>query len=285
MPPLRALRLLLWVTLAAGVAGAPAAVPQMPRFRIVDAAAGLPSSAIAGLAQDRAGYLWLATGDGLARYDGAEFKVWRHDPRDPASLAANSVQTLYIDPQDRIWVSSESAGISMLDAERRRFRHFRAAQIPQMSNDEVFVLTGRGDEVWFGNYGGDVHRIGSDGRVTRFDLAAMDDPLPRSHVLAMAPDDRGRMWIGTPEGLAYFDGARLHRERLPDREAGVYSLAWLDGQLWVGSSAGVYQRDAQGRWQVPAWSAMFAAGNLLWSVVAAHGAFWLGSEKGLWRTQ
>ncbi|MEE7547571.1 hypothetical protein HF319_11450, partial [Xanthomonas sp. Kuri4-1] len=46
MPPLRALRLLLWVTLAAGVAGAPAAVPQMPRFRIVDAAAGLPSSAI-----------------------------------------------------------------------------------------------------------------------------------------------------------------------------------------------------------------------------------------------
>ncbi|MEE7566889.1 hybrid sensor histidine kinase/response regulator, partial [Xanthomonas sp. Kuri4-3] len=241
---------------------------------------GLPSNAVNDFAEDAHGYLWLATGDGLARYDGAEFKVWRHDPRDPASLAANSVQTLYIDPQDRIWVSSESAGISMLDAERRRFRHFRAAQIPQMSNDEVFVLTGRGDEVWFGNYGGDVHRIGSDGRVTRFDLAAMDDPLPRSHVLAMAPDDRGRMWIGTPEGLAYFDGARLHRERLPDREAGVYSLAWLDGQLWVGSSAGVYQRDAQGRWQVPAWSAMFAAATCCgrwWPAATVRS--WLGSEK------
>ncbi|HBK46073.1 MAG TPA: hybrid sensor histidine kinase/response regulator [Xanthomonadaceae bacterium] len=283
---MRALNILLALLLLTGVASAWAEVPQMPRFRIVDSADGLPSSAIAGVAQDRAGYLWLATGDGLARYDGAEFKVWRHDPRDPASLAGNSVQAIYIDRQDRIWVGSEAAGISVLDAERKRFRHYRKAQAPEMSNDNVFVIEGRGDEVWFGNYGGDVHRIDAQGRITRFDLAAMDDGLPRSHVVALALGAEGRMWIGTPEGLAYFDGQALHRERLPDPTAGVYSLSRIGDELWVGSDAGVYIRDAQGSWQVPSWSPMFAAGNLVWAVVdAGDGEFWLGGEKGLWRTR
>lgn len=283
------MRLLGWLLLlvCAGMgAVAQCAVPQMPRFRIVDAADGLPSSAISGMAQDRAGYLWLATGDGLARYDGAEFKVWRKNPADPGSLAGNSLQTLYIDAQDRIWVSSEGGGISVMDAERKRFRHFRAAQQAQMSNDDVFALAGRGDEVWFGNYGGAVHRIDADGEITRFDLSAMDDGLPPSHVTAMVTDAQARLWIGTPEGLAYFDGRRMHRARLPDPQAGVYSLAWVGEQLWVGSSSGVYLRNAQGQWQTPAWSPMFAAGNLLWSVAdVGDGEFWLGSEKGLWRTQ
>ncbi|MFT4248959.1 MAG: ATP-binding protein [Pseudomonas sp.] len=283
---MRALRVLLAVAILLYPLALSATVPQMPRFRVIDAAAGLPSSSITAMAQDRAGYLWLATGDGLARYDGTAFRVWRHDPADPHSLAGNSVQALYIDAQDRVWVSSENAGISVLDAARTSFRHFNRAGYPQMSNDDVFVLTGRGEEIWFGNYGGDLHRIGADGRITRFDLSRIDDPLPRSHVVALAVDGDGRVWAGTPEGLVWFDGERLHRERLPDPDAGVYALAWIGGMLWAGSSSGVYQRGADGHWRAPPWAPMFANGNLLWSVVdAGDGEFWLGTEKGLWRTR
>lgn len=282
---MRALKILLAVALLLHLP-ALAAVPQMPRFRLIDATSGLPSSSITAMAQDRAGYLWLATGDGLARYDGTGFQVWRHDPADPRSLAGNSVQTLYIDAQDRIWVSSESAGISVLDAARTGFRRFNHANQPRMSNDDVFVLTGRGSEIWFGNYGGDVHRIDAEGHVTRFDLDRMEDPLPRSHVMALAVDGDGRLWVGTPEGLAWFDGERMHREYLPDPGAGVYSLAWTGGMLWAGSSKGIYRRGADGHWRAPAWAPMFAGGNLLWSVVdAGDGEFWLGTEKGLWRTR
>lgn len=280
------LQTLLLVLLSLNWHDVHAAVPQIPRFRIIDAGEGLPSSMITGLAQDRAGYLWLATGDGLARYDGTGFKVWRHDPADPESLAANSLQALHIDAQDRIWVASESAGISVLDAERRHFRHYRSATQPEMSNDDVFVLAGRGDEVWFGNYGGDVHRIAADGRFQRFDLSAMEDGLPRSHVLALAADEEGRIWVGTPEGLAWFDGQRMHREYLPEHNAGIYSLISTGGKLWAASESGIYWREPDGSWHMPDWSPMFAAGNVLWTVVdAGDGEFWLGSEKGLWRTR
>ncbi len=100
------------------VFGAAAAVPETPRFRIIGPAQGLPSTDIKALARDRAGYLWIATADGLARYDGIGMRVWRHDPANPQSLAGNNVQALHIDRRDRVWIAVEGGGIGMLDATR-----------------------------------------------------------------------------------------------------------------------------------------------------------------------
>src|SRR5690606_37559500 len=82
--------LLLWLLCACALA----AVPERPRFRIVGAAQGLPSTDIKALARDADGYLWIATADGLARHDGVDMRVWRHDPADPGGLPGNNVQAL-----------------------------------------------------------------------------------------------------------------------------------------------------------------------------------------------
>ncbi|MCD7100037.1 hybrid sensor histidine kinase/response regulator [Stenotrophomonas sp. MMGLT7] len=286
--------------MAAAAAGAPAQphMPQLPSFRLAGMAEGLPSTAINMLAQDRAGYLWLATNDGLVRHDGSGFQLWRHDPDDPSSLAGNAVQALYIDAQDRIWVSSESAGVSMLDASRERFRHYRRAAHAQMSDDDVFVLAGAGSDLWFGNHSGGLHRLSADGRITRFDLQRLLPGFEPGPVLALAAVG-GRLWIGTLRGLLSLDLAdgTVRGEPLPEiadagaaaaAEAapGVFSLTLVDGELWAGTSRGVYRRDVAGRWQVPPWSAMFANGNMVWSVAAAgDGEHWMGSERGLWLTE
>lgn len=275
---------LLWV-LAWGWTGAlAAAVPEMPRFRIIDAMSQLPSSTITAMAQDRAGYLWLATDDGLARYDGSDFKVWHHDPADPQSLAGNLLQALYIDRQDRIWVASVNNGISMLDAARQRFKHFNHASHPQIAQDDVMALGGRGDEIWFGTEHGSVYRIDAAERISRYELTGMAEPLPAGPVAAVAVDGQGRVWFGGPDGLASFDGTGLRREWLPDAEAGVYMLAWSGGLLWAGSSSGIYQQGADGHWRAPSWGARFARQDVAWAVASDDmGGFWLGSESGLWR--
>ena len=122
MPMLRmwVLCMLLAVASAAG-----AAVPEIPRFRVLGPADGLPATTVPALARDQDGFLWAATWDGLARYDGAGFRVWRHDPDDPASLPGNVVQVLYVDSRNRIWVASEGGGLSVMDADRTGFRHVR----------------------------------------------------------------------------------------------------------------------------------------------------------------
>ena len=86
----------LLLLLAMASAGVQAAVPEIPRFRVLGAVDGLPATTIPALARDRDGFLWQATWDGLARYDGVTFRVWRHDPDNAASLPGNIVQALHI---------------------------------------------------------------------------------------------------------------------------------------------------------------------------------------------
>ena len=226
--------------LLACVAPARAGVPETPAFRTLGVAQGLPSSSVNAIAQDRAGYIWVATADGLARHDGVGFRTWRHDPADPGSLPGNNVQALHIDAQDRVWVAIEGGGLSVLDARRRRFRHFRMATHPQVGSDDTWAIASRDGVTWFGTWGGGLHRMDRDGRITRFEPVDGDTrSLPAANVLALAFDRRGRLWVGTTHGLARWTGRGF--ERVPVAGAApepvVYALVPDGDALWVGTSA------------------------------------------------
>jgi ligand-binding sensor domain-containing protein len=272
--------------LASGLGAARAAVPETPRFRIIGAAQGLPSTDFFGIARDRDGYVWVATGDGLARYDGLEMRVWRHDPDDPASLPGNNVQFVHVDARDQVWVATENGGLSVLDRGRRGFRHVRKADHPRMGNDDVFAIASRGDELWFGNYEGGLHRMAADGTITRF---AHDDndphSLPSDTIMSLVFDRAGTLWIGTRTGLARFDGRKPRRVELPGNPSPLlFSVSLVGDTLWVGTAQGIHLRKPDGRWSQPAWSSMFERPNALLKVARDDGgAYWLGSQRGLWR--
>lgn len=99
-------------------------------FRLRGVADGLPSAGINGFAQDRAGYLWLATDDGLARFDGRTFRTWRHQPGEAGSLPANRVLAVAVRQGDHIVLDVAGHGRWMLDPGRRRFRPAGAASEP-----------------------------------------------------------------------------------------------------------------------------------------------------------
>ncbi len=282
---LRTLIVLVWLSWLVGLP-AWGTVPETPRFRIIGAAQGLPSTDFFGIARDHDGYIWIATGDGLARYDGLDMRVWRHEPDNPASLPGNTVQYVHIDEQDRVWVATENGGLSVLDRQRRQFRHIRKADHPQMGNDDVFAIASHGDEIWFGNYGGGLHRMTADGRITHYGHDQADpDSLPSDRVMSLVFDAAGTLWIGTMEGLARFDGHAIQRVRVPGVEAPtVFAISMIGDTLWLGATQGVYRRDAQGRWSQPDWSSMFERPNTLMKIARDDdGAYWLGSQRGLWR--
>ncbi|MGH8028062.1 MAG: ligand-binding sensor domain-containing protein, partial [Pseudoxanthomonas sp.] len=269
-------------------ATAQAAVPEIPRFRLLSSADGLPATTIPALARDREGYLWIATWDGLARYDGVDFQVWRHDPDDPASLPGNVVQALHIDGDDRIWVATENGGLSVMGAERKGFRHYRLADHPEMGSDDVFTIASQGKDLWFGTFGGGLHRLSPQGLITGF-RADENSPggLPSDTVLSLSFDQKGGLWIGTMSGLARFDGKAVHRVATPAGEdLIVYSVTRIGDTQWVGTSEGVFQWRIDGRWQTPEWSPMFARPNAVMTILSdGSGEYWLASQGGLWRTE
>ncbi len=260
-----------------------AAVPERPRFRIVGAAQGLPSTEIKALARDHDGYLWIATADGLARYDGVGMQVWRYDPADPRGLPGNNVQELVVGADNRIWLAVEGGGISVLDAQRRGFAHYRKATHPQLASDDAWSFARQGDTVWFGTYEGGLYALHADGRIAGYRVA---DGLPSDTVLELAVDAAGTLWIGTDAGIARLQEGRIERVPLPgEAEASlVYALIARGDALWVGTANGVWRRDGRGHWSQPTWSPMFQRPNAMTDIACARaGECWIASQRGLWR--
>ncbi len=279
-----------WLLVACGLllgAGVESRVPEVPKLRHIDVAAGLPSSAVNSLKFDPEGFLWLATTDGLARYDGIGMQVWRHDPANPDSLSANYLTLVHVDPEGRIWVAPDGHGLSLLDDNHEKFRHFRLATHPEMGSDDVWALASHRGALWMGTYGGGVVRMDADETITPF-VSSEDNSrsLPSDIVLSLVVDDGDVLWAGTTKGLARWTGSEFERIALPSAETGpvVYSLVVIDGELWVGAANGVFQRTAAGEWKQPAWSAMFEQPNAIMSMVSgAPGELWISSQRQVWR--
>lgn len=93
------------------------------RFERITVEDGLSQSAITSMVQDKYGYLWIGTLDGLNRYDGSSFTVYRNTKNNPNSLPAHSITKLILDRYERLWVSYRN-GLSLYDHAHDNFQNF-----------------------------------------------------------------------------------------------------------------------------------------------------------------
>ncbi|MBN8826111.1 MULTISPECIES: ATP-binding protein [unclassified Spirosoma] len=103
---------------------------------------GLSQGMIFDLEQDRKGFIWIATKDGLNRYDGYNFKVFTHDPYNPYSLSDNTCSALLMDRHNRLWIGTLNKGLNLYDERTQRFYHIviRDQKVPDGASYEVRLL-------------------------------------------------------------------------------------------------------------------------------------------------
>ena len=95
-------------------------------FDRLTATDGLSGNNVLSICQDIYGFLWIATNDGLNRFDGYNFKVFKHEPGDTTSLPSNELNVVYVDRDSILWVGS-LAGLSRWDQNSGRFQNFEPA--------------------------------------------------------------------------------------------------------------------------------------------------------------
>ncbi len=213
---------------------------------------GLSQSSVMCILQDQRGFMWFCTEDGLDRYDGYEFKVYRHIPSDPTSISSNYITAIYEDRSGNLWVGTNGGGLNEFDWKTETFKRYlpNPDDPSSLSNDRVLTIYEDHNQVlWVGTAGG-LNRLDSTtGKFVRY-VPQHDDPNSLSHssVRAIFEDHTGALWIGTLGGLERFDRATngfIHYQpnpNDPDSLRGSYIVAIVEDQsnnLWVATDGGL----------------------------------------------
>ncbi|MEP6464895.1 MAG: two-component regulator propeller domain-containing protein [Parafilimonas sp.] len=90
-------------------------------YESISVAQGLSQGMINDILQDKEGFIWIATKNGLNRYDGYSFTVFTNDPYNPQSLSSNTILALFEDSKGRVWVGTENAGLNVYDKKTGQF--------------------------------------------------------------------------------------------------------------------------------------------------------------------
>ncbi len=109
-----------------------------PAYQSISTAQGLSQGMVFDLLQDKEGFIWVATKNGLNRYDGYNFKIFTNDPYNTQSLSSNTIVELFEDSKGRIWAGTENAGVNVYDKASGKF--YRIAH----SKSNPLSLSGNG---------------------------------------------------------------------------------------------------------------------------------------------
>ena len=222
------------------------------RFRTFSTEDGLSQATARAIAQDSSGFLWIGTQDGLNRFDGHGFTIYRHDRDDPHSIAQNHIWSIVPDSDGDLWIATQGGGLSRYDAELDRFDNFvadgtRADALA--ANHVTSLLLDREQRLWVASVAGRLQWLDrGSGRFSDVPIGAL--PALRM-VRAMLQARDGSIWLGTHEGLLHVDAQGRTVLPLPAEAAhlDVFALGEAaDATIWVGTlDAGVVQLDAEGR--------------------------------------
>lgn len=280
---------------------------------------GLSNNIVYDVYQDRQGFIWVATENGLNRFDAYNFEVFSHEPGDSTSISSNIVRTVFEDRAGNLWVGTQQ-GLDLFERETERFVHYK---IPESYNlilkDVQDVKQDYNDNFWF--------LIGS--RLFRFDPHKKEyTEIMVSGFMNSASMIQGKtVWVSTYSGevlsysidtgewqeypnrsvleeTALFSevddsiiwGSFLNEKQLPDNFKSFPSLANFRrperiledsfSRVWVGTTDGLYVRSTN-ETEFKEFQLGDNTGPLSRSIKAIFedkvGSIWIGTVNGLFR--
>ena len=246
---------LFWLVLSLLSSSLWAQTTSLPQPELITDRQGLPQGFVAGIVQDRQGFIWMATRDGLCRYDGHQFKVFHAQPNGRSALSFSDLSELFLDYQGRIWITSEeSAQIAQFDPQTEIFTDFSSRIFPRQALDNFQSRRGyldRKNRLWLhidgkANTGGLVCYSIDSGQLRWF-RHQENQPysLISNYISSIVEDKNGRIWLATDTGLDQFEESTGHFRHFRPQSSTPLSLPELNlitlylhpsGEILIGSA-------------------------------------------------
>ncbi len=223
---------------------------QGPEIKFDHITEGLSVVSILSINQDSKGFMWIATEEGLNKYDGYSFTIYDHAEENSASLGNGLVYLTYEDQAGVLWVGTRG-GFDKFNRDTEQFIHYQhdPNDVHSLSDNIVrAIYEDQAGVLWIGTEGGLNQLDRSSGQFTRY-LHNDNDPdsLSSNFVRVIYEDSEGTLWIGTEGGLNQFDRDTeqfIHYQHDPNNahslsDNSIWSI-YEDraGVLWVGTEKG-----------------------------------------------
>lgn len=161
---------------------------------------GKPFVHVTGIVQDKRGYMWFASKNGLFRYDGYAIKQYRNDPLNQNSLSSDAIEAICIDKDGIIWLGTFNAGLERFDPVKEIFTHYKhnANDASSLNNDSISVVfSDRSGVLWVGANCLDRLDIRTGKFIHYRNKASDKTSISSNQVRAIYEDKKGELWIGT----------------------------------------------------------------------------------------
>ncbi|MHA7055816.1 hybrid sensor histidine kinase/response regulator [Aquimarina sp. M1] len=164
---------------------------------------GLSQSSVIAIHQDQLGHMWIGTRDGLNKYDGNRFTVYRNIPNDTTSISNNDILSIQEDQDGYIWIGTYN-GLNRYDPKLNVFKsYFHSSNEASLSDNTIWdiELLDNG-ELWVGSSNGlMVYNRAADSFITIKNDPADATSLSNNYVLSIYQDKKQGVWVGTANGL------------------------------------------------------------------------------------
>lgn len=248
---------------------------------------GLSQNSVIAIAQDSTGFMWFGTRQGLNRYDGYRFKIYKNEAKNPRSISGGEITSLLTDSKGVFWAGT-TTGLNRYQALTDSF-----LPVKGLMNDNIEVLyQDRDRNIWVGTLGG--LAVLSDREQNRFKSFRFspkpNDPL--NSIYSICQDKQGNIWVGTGNGLIqvnYHQGNFSFKKiNFPSPLPSGYITALATdghGNLWMGTTSGLCRFDVQHNsvrvYQHDNRNPNSLIHNDIREVLLHKGRLWVGTQDGL----
>ncbi|HXI01129.1 MAG TPA: two-component regulator propeller domain-containing protein [Sphingobacteriaceae bacterium] len=258
---------------------------------------GLSQNSVFSIFQDKDDYIWIGTEDGLNRFDGYEFTIYKHENNNPKSISNSRINAIYEDPRGNLWIGTAD-GLNLFDKNSGSFTRIRTGTArPGGTNDPITsIVCDSYGNLWIGTFDGLKLYDSKTNKVRHFKTNNKQS-LVGSNKVQTIFEDRGRLlWISIGKDLKRFDPVHKKFQPLPAsleknptlRKSKVRIIRQdKNGHYWFGTETeGLFRFDPKTAASVNYKHDPVSANSLPISIIrdlsiVSEQEIWIGTREGL----
>jgi len=221
---------------------------EIPKFYHISSKEGLSQSRVSRILKDSEGYMWFATQDGLNKYDGYTYTIYRNNKKDTTSISSSIINEIYEDSERQLWIGTDK-GLSLYNRDNDNFINFYENSIDPDSLSKNSVTRLKDDKhgnLYIGsNFGLFVFNYRNN-KFTHF--SKENSGLTSNNINCIAVDKSSGIWLGTSNGIFFLNPTTKNLVNYKNNPGDKNSLInnnvtsiqiASDGNFWVGTDGGL----------------------------------------------